>query len=999
MIVVVSLFAMMLWIGKKNLSDDYQKELSEQAYEKSIDAIEAYVTGFQEDRNYFSIYNRWVEEDIAKSQEIYAVSPSSFKGGQIIAKEESNGYGGAVVKLEPKDKVTFSVDIQEEGLYEIWLDYYALPETFLKPQMRVEINGESPYNEANQVQLNVEWRQEDLEEEYKYDRFGDELQPKSELLSEWRHEGLEDPNYFFTEPLKFYFKKGNNQITLHVEEGDILLGDILLQNTLEEIPTYEEYLAKLTEKKLDVEKALETITIEAEDFTTKSKQSIRAKYVRDPQITPYAYKNRVLNVLDGDSFGESGDRVSYTFSVPKSGLYHFTLKYSQDTNNGMPTFRRIEIDGKVPYKELELYRFDYSSGWKNETLTNEEEEPLSIYLEEGEHTITLAVDNSNTREIYHEILDIVESIDAISRDIKNLTGGLLDKKREWRIERYIPDIKLYLTGIYEKIEAQKKAIMAYADKESLPAISELEVAQKTLRKFIKDPEDIPHYMRRFSEGESSAAGRIKSVLPMLVYNPMHLDKMYFHQTMDLPAPDANFLTKATENIKAFIYSFFNPRYNEVAKIDENTVEVWVNQSRLYVEIMQRMIDEEFTPRTGIKVELSLLPDENKIILSNAADNVPDAAFGISHDRPFELALRGIIEDLSQYDSFYKLAEEFNPNTFIPFIYDEGVYAMPETQDVKLLFYRKDILDFIGEEPPQTWEDVVSLVPMLQRYDMSFYTPLGSDSAFKGFDTTTPFIYQFGGTLYNETGNETVINQEGAYEAFDFMTSLFTVYNVPITTSEFYQNFRSGKSPVGIGDANTYIQLKYAAPELAGQWGVLPIPGIENEEGVIERWDPTYGDSAIIFKDSDKKEMAWELIKWWTSSDVQSEFSYHIQSTLGDQFLYLTANIEGFRKSAWPNDSKHVILEQWEWIQTIGKVPGDYMVEREISNAWNKVVFDRENPRVAIDHAVKTINRELNRKLKEFGYIDVNTDELLKPYKVPTIENVENWVRNNGKNKQ
>ncbi|MBJ3960244.1 extracellular solute-binding protein, partial [Salmonella enterica subsp. enterica serovar Typhimurium] len=177
-----------------------------------------------------------------------------------------------------------------------------------------------------------------------------------------------------------------------------------------------------------------------------------------------------------------------------------------------------------------------------------------------------------------------------------------------------------------------------------------------------------------------------------------------------------------------------------------------------------------------------LPDENKIVLSNAANSTPDAAMGVSFGKPFELAIRGIIEDLRGYDGFYKLAEEFHPGAFIPFIYDEGVYAFPETQDVKLLFYRKDILKFLGEEPPQTWEDVAGLVPMLQKYDMNFYTPLGSNNSFKGFDTTTPFLYQFGGQLYDETGSKTAINKEGAYKGFEFMTDLFTVYNVPITTS-------------------------------------------------------------------------------------------------------------------------------------------------------------------------------------------------------------------------
>ncbi|EOR22720.1 family 1 extracellular solute-binding protein [Niallia nealsonii AAU1] len=993
-LLIIAISVVMI-IGKGNLKKSTDDELTKIEQEKSMEAIEAYISGFKSESNYYTVEKQWQTKKIATPSKKYELTPEEMQGGKRFDPSQSEGYGKDVIRLEPKDELTFDVEIDQEGLYEFWLDYYILPETNLLAEVSMKINDEVLFNEMNSFNLSLDWQTETLDKGSKYDRYGDELSPKSNMVLEWKKEGVLDPNHFAYEPLKFKLNKGKNTIKLSVTEGYLLVGNIEIANTTSDTPTYAEYYSENKQDKTDTNKL---ITIEAENISKKNKQSIRPKYVRDPQITPYDYKNRILNVLDGYSFGDSGDRVQYNFEVEESGYYNITLKYAQDTNNGMPTFRRIEFDGKVPFKELELYMFSYSSSWKNELLKDNEGTPFSVYLEKGAHTLTLSINHSNVKDIYHELLTTLEAIDSVSKDVKKLTGGIVDKKREWRIERYIPEIKEYLIGISERIETQKKALQERYGMDDLPIISELEIAQKVIKEFIKNPEDLPHYMNKFIEDETSAYSRIKMILPMLVYNPMHLDKIYVHTEGEkIPKANARLFTSIVESTKAFTYSFFNPRYNQEDVVDDETIEVWVNQSRLYVELMQRMIDEEFTPNTGIKVNLSLLPDENKIILSNSANSTPDIALGVSHARPFELALRGIIEDLSKYDGFYELTEQFNPNTFVPFIYDEGVYAIPETQDVKLLFYRKDILSFLGETPPQTWEDVVGLVPMLQRYNMNFYTPLGSNNSFKGFDTTTPFIYQFGGRLFNEFGNQSVINKDGAYEAFDFMTSLFTVYNIPITTSEFFQNFRNGKSPVGIGDANTYIQLKYAAPELAGQWGVMPIPGVEDSKGVIERWDPTYGSTGIIFSDSKKKEESWELLKWWANADTQSNFSYNIQSILGNQFLYLTANIDGFKKSAWPSDSKGEILEQWNWIQTTGKVPGDYMVEREISNAWNKVVFDKENPRIAIDQAVKIIDRELERKLTEFGYME--NGKLIKPYKVPTIENVEEWVRRNEKVQQ
>jgi len=45
-----------------------------------------------------------------------------------------------------------------------------------------------------------------------------------------------------------------------------------------------------------------------------------------------------------------------------------------------------------------------------------------------------------------------------------------------------------------------------------------------------------------------------------------------------------------------------------------------------------------------------------------------------------------------------------------------------------------------------------------------------------------------------------------------------------------------------------------------------------------------------------------------------------------------------------------------------------MLEREISNIWNRIVFQGENPRNAIDDGTIVVNREIRKKMEEFGYI-------------------------------
>ena len=110
-----------------------------------------------------------------------------------------------------------------------------------------------------------------------------------------------------------------------------------------------------------------------------------------------------------------------------------------------------------------------------------------------------------------------------------------------------------------------------------------------------------------------------------------------------------------------------------------------------------MITEEFTPQTGIEVDLSLMPDQTKLVLANASGDSPDVATGVNYSIPFELGIRGALKDLTQFDDFAEVAGRYTEGLLMPYVIDDSVYAIPETMNFQVLFYRKDILDKLGLE--------------------------------------------------------------------------------------------------------------------------------------------------------------------------------------------------------------------------------------------------------------------------------------------------------------
>ncbi|PKK87727.1 MAG: hypothetical protein CVV63_00135 [Tenericutes bacterium HGW-Tenericutes-8] len=420
------------------------------------------------------------------------------------------------------------------------------------------------------------------------------------------------------------------------------------------------------------------------------------------------------------------------------------------------------------------------------------------------------------------------------------------------------------------------------------------------------------------------------------------------------------------------------------------MEVWVNRSRQYVNLMQQMIDSDFTTETGIKVKISIMASEDKLILSTSSGANPDIAMGVAGWRPYDFAIRDAAYDLSEFDDFREISDRFYDGAFTQLIYQDGVYGLPETQNFNLLFYRRDIINALGLDIPDTWQDVVDLLPELQRFGMNFYSQLSGTSSFKGFVTTMPFIQQFGGSVYDDDVLASSLDDPNTIEAIKFMTDLYNIYSLPLEVGSFFNQFRYGNIPMGIGDFGMYIQLLNAAPEIAGLWDISLLPGVENDEGIVDRTYDGSSTSAMLFSNSDKKEESWEFLKWWSETETQVAYSENLINALGSEYMWNTSNYRAFEQLSWNTQHKEVFMEQWQWVFDTAKTPASYMLEREISNIWNKVVYDGENVRTAIEDSSIIIDKEITRKMLEFGFID-KQGNVLKDYILPTRSTLFLWV--------
>jgi ABC-type glycerol-3-phosphate transport system substrate-binding protein len=897
--------------------------------------------------------------------------------------EVARQYANPSVLLQQGDTLHFEVTIPTEEDFTLALDV-AVPSESGVPEGQMRVDGKFANHDLQRFTFPIYYRSST--QTFSKDRYGNDALIRQVRDVRWTTAPIRDVNFSQPYPLRVKLAAGEHYFDFTLTEGTLYVGSIYL-TAFSPYSDYAQYLA--SQPRTDSSSFL--LTLEAELPSYKNDTSARPDSSRSLTVTPYDTYCRLLNVLGGETWNKSGSAVYYMFNIPEDGLYTITLRALQNTRSNFTVFRRITVNGEVPFEQFNAVPFPYSADWVNVHLGSET--PYKVYLRQGVNVLGIEATNAVYLSAIETIQEALLDINALALEIKRLTGNQRDPFKEWVISDYIPDIQERLNAIAQNLLDDKNTLLAIDPSGASPEVLTYQMAIDNLLFLASDPDKIPVYMSRLSEGTGSAAQLLGSLLPLLQNQPLALDKILIHSPdIVLETPTVPLTTSILEDFKRFLYSFKPDPYQSIgASVDE--LEVWVNRPRQYVNLLQVMADASFTPQTGIRVKFSIMPDESKLILANAAGMQPDVALGVSTDRPYELAIRNALYDLRSFPDFDSFIRIYAPGSLLGYIINDSVYAIPETQDCWLTFYRQDILDSLGLPVPDTWNEVIEILPELQRYGMNFNAPLSSGTGQRNYIFTAPYLFNYGAQLYSDSGFATGLQSEEAVAGVRFMADSFTIYGMPLTTASFYQDFRYGTLPIGVSNIiDTYVKLMTVAPEIGGLWGIALYPATVLPDGTQNRYTTGSAQTSIMFKNTDKAQEGWEFLKWWMSTDTQSEFAEQLVLNYGLEYLWFSANVEALNRMDIPEEHKAVILEQWQWLQEAVRLPGSYMQERELSNIWNRIVFDGVNPRVAIDRSVILINREITRKMEEFGYLNEDS-ERVREFRIPTIETVKAWMEN------
>ncbi len=864
--------------------------------------------------------------------------------------------------------VEWEVDVKAPGLYHIRLEYLATSGKSSSIIRSVKIDGELPFEDARSVEFNRIWvdKRDAQGNTIQEAPNGNQIRPEQEEIQQWQSAYIRDSVGYYTDPFRFYFSQGRHTFRLEAVREPMEIKTITLCQ-MEQPPAYEEAKKQF---KTDSVPQVEPIKLQGEHADYKSDPMLVPIYDRsNASMDPSDPMKLKLNCIGSTQWQMNGQTISWKFRVAENGLYNIHFRGVQNAKNGSVSSRRIYINGKVPYQELNDYAVPYSTQWKMYTLGDDTQSYAFYFEKDTEYEIKFEVTLGQLAPIIREVNDIVNELNGIYREILVVTGPSPDQYRDYQFKDTLPETMENLKAQTERLKQVMEQLIQRSGMqgESIQIIKRL--ATQTQEMYEK-PENIAKRFSAFQQNISSLGTWVSTESQQ----PLTIDYLLIAPA-DQQAPQASlgFFAEASYHIRSFVASFFND-YNNLNYGDEGqkSVTVWVGNGvtggRDQAQVLKNMADNYFTARTKINANIQLI-SMGALLPATLAGKGPDVALTLTASDVCNYAFRNAVVDLAQFPDYETVAKRFYASAIVPLSFEKGVYGLPETQTFPMLFYRKDILSELGLAIPQTWDDVLVMLPMLQKNKMSFGLPSAiSYPIGMNYKNFLLFLFQAGGNVYTEKGDAALLDNSMAVDTFSFMTSLYTDYGLSKEYS-FLNQFRSGSVPIGISDYSLFNQLSVFAPELNGVWEFTSVPGTLKKNGEIDRTVPGEVNACMILSKSQHPEEAWEFIKWWTDAEAQAKFGKELESIMGTAARYSTANKEAMYEIPWAKKDFDKITEQMRWVKGVPEVPGGYYTQRYMDFAFKDVVNANEKPAKVLASATLTINNEIAMKRKEFGLKD------------------------------
>lgn len=316
------------------------------------------------------------------------------------------------------------------------------------------------------------------------------------------------------------------------------------------------------------------------------------------------------------------------------------------------------------------------------------------------------------------------------------------------------------------------------------------------------------------------------------------------------------------------------------------------------------IIREFENESGATIELLRQPSDTdqrrqQLIISLRARQATPDVFLIDVAWLAQFAASGWLEPLNDYVA----RDNLDLNAFftrvvdMTDIYEKKLIALPVYVDGGLLYYRKDLLDAHGYEPPQTWNQLVEYSKKIQdeqrETNPAFYGFVWQGAQYEGLvcNFIEYAVSNNGGITISSS--DKIIDTEQNIEAVNFMYDLIHTYK--ISPENVYTELKEDETRLFFQQGNALFERNWPyawalhqsdESPVKDKVGIVPLPHFEGGESAAALGGWHVGISHY----SDAKDLAWQFVKYITSYDVQKRCALEIGWNPGRQDVYTDKGI-------------------------------------------------------------------------------------------------------------
>ncbi|MBP3605768.1 MAG: extracellular solute-binding protein [Clostridia bacterium] len=632
------------------------------------------------------------------------------------------GMDGESVYLSSESEAMWDLEVPSTGMYYVRITYFSCKtseSSISSIERQILINAALPFTEAGSLKLNKTWKydyvtehenltvtSDDVQgvstdyqrlkagESYKgikvekdgyykfvvtvsgtqksakvYQISGDindnSMTPHMVQDPQWATYYCQDTTGFYNEYFSFYFQEGANSLTLKAQREPMIVSAIELVpiGSDADIPTYNDYYESNGLADKAAGKGNVTIQAEFPDAMSDSSVTIGSDN-SSSQTFPAAPSSQLHNTIGKLSYNTVGQWAAYKLQVNETGMYKLSMRYKQNTLQGMYVCRALKLSGgiygeeaTVPFKEAYNTQFDYSDEWQSNylgatNLVTGEAQVFEFYFEKGvEYTLYLECSLGSLKELIKDVEDAMEILNNSYLRILQLTGATPDENYDYRFQETLP---MELIALAEQAKVLDRTARAF---ETLCGTKGAHIATLDTVALL-----LHNMSLRWGEEIASNMSNLKSYLGTLgtwindsKRSAMIVDSITVHPVTDaqkqLPKAKAGFFGSMWFEIRSFFGSFFTDYdamgLTEKPKEGSESVEVWIATGRDQSNIWRALIDSEkgFTNQTGKAVKLKLVTG-GTLLPSILASKGPDIYIGLDSASIINYAIRDAIVGVS-----------------------------------------------------------------------------------------------------------------------------------------------------------------------------------------------------------------------------------------------------------------------------------------------------------------------------------------------------------------